>query len=77
MRVKYLEIIGAVCGILGAFLMAVNPAEYASIAFPVWLVSSIALAVFAHIKKLNYLLMLQLVFTVINLLGVWKNTLVF
>jgi len=71
---QHLEFIGAGCGIIGALLMAINPAEYAAIAFPVWLISSIALAAFAHISKLQYLLMLQLTFTVINLIGVWGNS---
>lgn len=70
-----LEFVGAGCGIIGALLMAINPAEYAAIAFPVWLISSIALAAFAHISKLPYLLMLQLTFTVINMIGVWGNSL--
>lgn len=71
---KTLEIIGAVCGIAGALLMAINSSELAGFAFPIWLVSSIALGVFAYISKLNYLLMLQITFTAINLLGVWNTT---
>ncbi|HEY9017580.1 hypothetical protein [Thiomicrospira sp.] len=71
---RLLEFVGAGCGIIGALLMAINPAEYAAIAFPVWLISSIALAAFAHISKLPYLLMLQLTFTVINLIGIWGNS---
>ncbi|MBE0471185.1 MAG: hypothetical protein IBX55_16955 [Methyloprofundus sp.] len=72
---RLLEFVGAGCGVIGALLMAINPAEYAAIAFPVWLISSIALAVFAHLSKLPYLLMLQLTFTVVNMIGIWGNSL--
>lgn len=69
-----LELIGSGCGILGALLMAINPGEFAAIAFPIWLISSLLLSVFAYLSRLKYLLGLQLTFTVINVMGVAANT---
>lgn len=71
---KLLEGIGAICGIIGAVLVAIDPAQYAAIAFPIWLISSIALAIFAYKSKLIYLLGLQLTFTAINFGGVLSNS---
>jgi len=71
---SFLEFIGAICGIFGAILMAIDPSQYASISFPLWLVSSIALSIFALLSRLKYLLLLQLTFTTINIVGVIKNT---
>jgi hypothetical protein len=71
--VVVLELIGAMAGIAGAALMALNPAELAGLAFSIWLVSSLSLAAFAFLSRLKYLLMLQVVFCVINTFGVFNN----
>jgi len=69
-----LELVGAICGITGALLMAIDPAQYAAISFPIWLISSVALSAFALLSSLKYLLVLQITFTVINLIGIAGNT---
>lgn len=70
-----LEFIGAICGIIGALLMAIDPTQFAAISFPIWLISSVVLSVFAFLSNLKYLLGLQITFTVINIIGVVGNTL--
>jgi len=69
----FLEVFGSILGIVGAVLMALNPSEYASIAFPVWLLSSITLTVFAFLSELKYLMYLQLTFVVVNMIGIYTN----
>lgn len=72
-QIKLLEFVGAIFGIIGALMMAINPGELAYLAFPLWLVSSLSLTLFAFLSNLKYLLGLQLTFTFINVLGVINN----
>lgn len=68
---KTLELIGAVSGVLGAILLAINiPAS--GYGFALFLISSISLSLFALDQKLRYLLVMQVVFTVINMVGVYR-----
>lgn len=69
---KTFEAVGAITGIIGALIMSFYP-ESALVAWSFWLVSSIALLFFAFGEKLQYLLGLQVVFTVINLSGIFNS----
>lgn len=68
---KLLEFIGALTGVAGAILLALNIPE-SGYGFLFFLVSSTALSIFAVQEKLRYLLMMQVVFTVINAVGVYR-----
>lgn len=72
---QLLEGVGSILGVAGALFMAVNAAEFAKIAFPIWLISSILLAWFAKRTNLNFLFMLQLTFVAVNLMGIYTNIL--
>ncbi|GAB6071563.1 hypothetical protein JCM30760_26610 [Thiomicrorhabdus hydrogeniphila] len=70
--IKVLEILGAVLGATGALIMSFAP-EIALIAWSLWLLSTICLGAFAYKARLPFLFMLQIVFFVINLTGVYNN----
>jgi len=68
---RFNEWLGALTGITGALLMASNQ-WFSPAGYPVWLVSSLSLSLFAIGKGYRGILLLQGVFTVINLMGLWQ-----
>lgn len=65
------EILGTVAGIAGALMLALNN-RYSSWAWPVWVASNIAWIVYALDHHSYGFLVQQIVFTVINLVGIRK-----
>lgn len=65
-----LEWIGSICGIAGAVLMA-RKNRTSALAYPLWIVSSVALVLFAMKTKHSGLFLQQLVFTIINSVGLY------
>lgn len=68
-----LEIIGSATGILGALIMATKIQTHSHWAWSLWLISSISLTMMALSKEMMPLALMQIVFTVINLIGL-KNS---
>lgn len=68
---QILENAGMVSGIIGAILMA-SKTRASKWAYPVWLLSSISLTLFAAIGQYYSLMLLQAVFTGINGYGIWR-----
>lgn len=66
-----LEWVGSLCGIGGALLMARNTRQ-SPFAYPLWIVSSIALVLFSLATEHRGLLLQQITFTGINLLGLYR-----
>lgn len=66
-----LEWVGTIAGIAGAGLMA-SRTSVSGWAYPVWLVSSLSLSAFALLGGFYGLLLLQGVFSFINLLGIYR-----
>ena len=69
---KVLEISGSVLGVAGAITMSAYY-EYAFLAWTVWFLSSLLLAVFAYRLKLPFLLGLQAVFIAVNISGIYNT----
>ncbi len=67
----YLELLGAGTGIAGALLMAAK-CRYSAWAWPVWVISGIAWVLYAGRTDTWGLLAQQVVFTVINIVGLWR-----
>ncbi len=65
------EWIGALSGIAGALLLAVN-IKSSPWAYPLFLLSNIALAVWAYLSHSNGLLLMQAVMAVISAVGVYR-----
>lgn len=65
---KYLGVIGAVTGILGALLLALNIA-ISPYGFLFFFVSSVSLTCWARSNNHSHQLIMQLVFTIINAIG--------
>jgi hypothetical protein len=70
-RSTKLELAGAITGVMGAILLAAN-VSYSGYGFVLFFISSMFLSTFAVIKKLRYLLIMQVVFMVINLVGIYR-----
>jgi nicotinamide riboside transporter PnuC len=68
---KILEQVGAVTGILGAILIAMN-FEYSKWGFVLFLFSSGALALMGYRKKMYSFLVMQLFFQCINVIGIYN-----
>lgn len=58
-------------GIIGALLMASN-VSWSGLAYPIWLMSSLSFSAFGLRRGYYGLLLLQTVFTVVNLIGLWR-----
>jgi nicotinamide riboside transporter PnuC len=69
MQYKILETIGTVCGIIGAFLVAMKMGEYG---YPFFFVSSFCLMVSAIKLKQHNFIALQSVFFVANVIGLFN-----
>lgn len=69
-----LEFVGSATGILGALTMAIRPQTHAHWAWSLWLISSTTLFVMAFEKAMWSLAAMQVVFTIINVLGL-RNSL--
>jgi nicotinamide riboside transporter PnuC len=65
---KLFEMIGAVCGVAGAVLVSLNIPQ-SKYGFVLFLVSSILLGIVSWQRKMQYLLTMQMVFLVINVIG--------
>ncbi|MBT3348092.1 MAG: hypothetical protein HOE55_00915 [Thiotrichales bacterium] len=70
-RSTKLELAGAITGVMGAILLAAN-VSYSGYGFVLFFISSMFLSTFAVIQKLRYLLIMQVVFMVINLVGIYR-----
>lgn len=66
---KILETIGTICGIIGAFLVAMKMGEYG---YPFFFVSSFCLMVSAIKLKQRNFIALQSVFFVANVIGLFN-----
>ena len=69
--ISVLEWLGSIAGIAGALLMAMNT-RFSAWAYPLWIVSSMALMGFALLCEHKGLGLQQTVFLAINTLGVWR-----
>jgi len=69
-RSTKLELAGAIT-VMGAILLAAN-VSYSGYGFVLFFISSMFLSTFAVIQKLRYLLIMQVVFMVINLVGIYR-----
>lgn len=65
------EIIGATTGIAGALMLAVK-FRFSAWAWPLWIVSGVAWIVYANTTHAYGLMMQQLVFVTINIIGTWR-----
>ena len=63
---KHIETLGTICGILGAFLVAM---KYGNIGYPFFFVSSLALLISALKQKQKNFIALQGVFFAANVVG--------
>lgn len=66
-----LETIGAITGVIGAILISFN-FRYSFIAFPVWILSSLAWILYAKNTNQDPLLLQQIVFLCINAFGLYR-----
>jgi len=66
---KLFEMIGAICGVSGAVLVSLNIPQ-SKYGFMLFLVSSILLGVVSWQRNMRYLLIMQMVFLGINIVGV-------
>jgi|TARA_R110001606_G_C15404705_1_gene654285 nicotinamide riboside transporter PnuC len=66
------EFLGAVVGVIGAALVA-SHSEYADWGFVCFLVSNVMFITFALQLKLNWLLIMQVVFTVTSIVGIYQG----
>jgi nicotinamide riboside transporter PnuC len=69
--VTTLEWFGAATGIIGALLLAAN-IKISAWAFVIYVISSLALMGYAWLVGAHGILMMQTVFFVINLLGIYR-----
>lgn len=67
--IKIIETIGTICGIIGAFLVAM---KYGNIGYPFFFVSSLALLVSAIKQKQGNFIALQGVFFAANVIGLFN-----
>ena len=67
--IKTLELVGTVCGIIGAFLVALKMGEYG---YPFFFVSSFCLMTSAIALKQKNFIALQGVFFVANVIGLFN-----
>lgn len=66
-----LDTLGAITGVLGAVVMAIE-SKYSKYAFPLWIVSSVAWIAYALSTDQLPLLNQQIVYFVINVIGLWS-----
>lgn len=66
-----LEAVGAGFGVLGTALLALN-CRWSGLGFPAYLVSNVALIVFFKEHGHGGLLLMQVVFTLFSLVGIWQ-----
>ncbi len=66
---KLFEMIGAICGVIGAALVSLNTPQ-SKYGFVLFLISSILLGVVSWQRNMQYLLTMQMVFLGINIVGV-------
>ena len=66
---KIFEMVGAICGVAGAVLVSLNIPQ-SKYGFVLFLISSILLGVVSWQRKMQYLLIMQIVFLGINIIGV-------
>jgi nicotinamide riboside transporter PnuC len=69
--VEVLEWTGSISGTIGAVLMA-RKTRVSAMAYPLWILSSLALMAFAFVTAHRGLLMQQACFTAINLYGFYR-----
>lgn len=69
---RKLEFFGSMLGIAGALCAAAGIPAWMSLAYLVWLGSSIALSYFALSMKHYYFALNQGVFLIINIIGLWR-----
>lgn len=69
--VSVLEWVGSISGTIGALLMA-SKTSVSGWAYPLWILSSVALIGFAVLSHHAGILLQQTTFTAINLLGLWN-----
>lgn len=69
--IKTLETIGTICGIIGAFLVALKMGAYG---YPFFFVSSFCLMVSAIMLKQRNFIALQGVFFIANVIGLFNYT---
>lgn len=66
-----LQALGASTGVIGALLMAFK-SPHKAWAWPLWVISGIAWILFSLTTQAYGLLIQQIVFTLINVFGVWN-----
>lgn len=66
-----LDTLGAITGVLGAVVMSVE-SKYSKFAFPIWIVSSALWIAYALSTDQLPLLNQQIVYFVINVIGLWS-----
>lgn len=71
-----LQIIGSATGVIGALIMATKIETHAHVAWTIWLISSTSLSVMALGSDMIPLALMQIVFTVINVLGLKNSILI-
>lgn len=67
--IKALETLGTICGIIGAFLVALKMGEYG---YPFFMLSSIALTISAISNRQKNFIALQGVFLMANIVGLFN-----
>jgi nicotinamide riboside transporter PnuC len=68
MKTKYIEMIGTISGIIGAFMVALGMGAFG---YPVFITSSFCLSISAYRQKNWNLFSLQMVFVCANILGIY------
>lgn len=68
-KIKTLETFGTVCGIIGAFLVAM---KYGNVGYPFFFCSSLALLVTACYNRQKNFIALQGVFFIANVIGLFN-----
>jgi nicotinamide riboside transporter PnuC len=71
MKAKLLEYVGAGFGIVGAALLALNN-HYSPFAYIFFLASSFFLVIFSLKNSARGLLLMQVAFTLVNLIGIYR-----
>jgi len=66
---KILEKVGAVSGIIGALLIASNTI-YTKWGFIMFMISGVALGIMGYRQKMYHFVTMQMIFQVINIIGV-------
>lgn len=70
---NWIQVAGSITSVIGALLMALNN-RWSNIAWPLWIVSSVALSAYAlRLPEPAYAFFFQqIIFGAINILGLWR-----